>query len=74
MGKLLAECEGDVIICGHNPLLEELVTALCAGESGMGLVSLKKGGMLCLERTCEGSAYLPMGLWTIQWYIPQRLL
>jgi len=74
MGKLLAECEGDVIICGHNPFLEELVTGLCSGEPGLGLVNLKKGGMICLERTCEGSQYMPMGFWTIDWSIMPRLL
>jgi len=74
MGKLLADCEGDVIICGHNPFLEELVTALCSGEPGMGLVNLKKGGMICMERTSEGSVYLPMGFWTIDWYLMPRLV
>ncbi len=74
MGKLLAECEGDVIVCGHNPFLEELVTGLCSGEPGTGLVNLKKGGMICMERTCEGSQYMPMGFWTIDWYIMPRLI
>ena len=74
MGKLLAECEGDVIVCGHNPFLEELVTALCVNEPGLGLIELKKGGMVCLERSCDASVHIPMGFWTILWCIAPRLL
>lgn len=74
MANLLGECEGDVIAVGHNPFLEELVTALCSGEAGVGLVDLKKGGMVCLERTTEASKNIPAGLWTIQWYLTPQLL
>lgn len=69
MAKLLGACEGDVIVVGHNPFLEQLVTELCAGEAGLGLVNLKKGGMICLERTVEASKNIPAGLWTFQWYL-----
>lgn len=74
MACLLGQCEGDVIAVGHNPFLEELLTALCAGEPGVGMIELKKGGMVCLERTTEASKHIPAGLWTIQWYLTPRLL
>ncbi len=73
MARLLGQCEGDVIAVGHNPFLEELVTELCSGEAGLGLISLKKGGMVCLERTVEVSKNTPAGLWTIQWYFLPKL-
>ena len=68
MAKLLAACEGDVVACGHNPFLEELLTSLVVGEPGLGMLKLKKGGMVCLERTTETSDYIPFGLWIIKWY------
>ena len=74
MGQLLGECEGDVITCGHNPFLEELITLLCAGEAGQGLLKLKKGGMLCLARTTEASQNIPCGLWSIEWYLTPKLI
>lgn len=73
MASLLGRCEGDVVVVGHNPFLEELVTALCSGEPGLGMLTLRKGAMVCLERTVEGSKFLPWGLWSLQWYLVPRL-
>lgn len=73
IAKVLAESEGDVIVTGHNPFLEELVTLLVAGEAGSGMVKLRKGGMVCLEREVEISDGIPYGFWSIQWYVIPRL-
>lgn len=56
IGRAFAEEDDDVMLVSHMPFLERLAAHLMAGEpSTRPLVHFEKGGIVCFERTADGS-------------------
>lgn len=61
----------DLLIVGHNPNLEMLVTRLLRHDSPYSLIHLNKAGLLCLRRVSVGT--LSDGKdsqWQLYWMLP----
>lgn len=66
--KDLLEQEKTVLLVGHLPFMETLVSSLCCRTEKNSIVSLVAGSLLCLERKTGES------LWTINWMINPEIL
>lgn len=62
----LASMSDDVMLVGHLPHLQRLASVLICGDAQAEAVSLRNGGMLCVQKTGDG--------WAIQWQINPTLL
>ncbi len=57
----------DLMIVGHLPFLENLVSLLVAGRETTDVVAFRAGAMVCLRRPNHGS-------WRVNWMITPELL
>lgn len=56
----LDEIADPIMLVGHLPHLEKLTTLLLTGNSNRDIVSIKTGGVICLDKDNAG-------YWSIQW-------
>jgi len=59
---------GDVMLVGHLPFMERLVSLLLSGDADRRCVAFRNGGVVCLERASDGSD------WAVQWMIVPDLV
>ena len=57
----------DLMIVGHLPFMEKLASLLVAQSDSAGVVAFRQGGVVCLERTDDGS-------WSVLWAVVPELL
>jgi phosphohistidine phosphatase len=57
----------DIMIVGHMPFLRILASALVVGQEPPSVVGFRQGGVVCLERTDEGT-------WHVAWVVTPELL
>ncbi|MGF1452009.1 MAG: phosphohistidine phosphatase SixA [Opitutales bacterium] len=69
----IAECEGDLLLVGHNPHLTFLAAHLLTGRTNQASIVFKKAGLLCLERVGPPSAELPGGHWALSFFLIPRV-
>lgn len=60
VGDALAE-HSDIMLVGHLPFMEKLVSYLVTGDEGFRPVRFQNGGIVCLDRD-EGDRY-----WYVKW-------
>lgn len=63
----------DLLILGHNPLIEETVSLLC-GEPGSYIVRIPAGALLCIEHPGIGWHQLKPGTARLRWMVTPQLL
>ena len=56
-----------LMIVGHLPFTGKLASLLVAGSESAGVVAFRQGGVVCLERTDDGS-------WSVLWAVVPELL
>lgn len=64
---------GRIMLVGHNPLLEELVSLLCNGE-GAFVVRIPSGGLVCIEHPAMEWKQIKVGTARFQWMMIPELL
>ena len=57
----------DIVVVGHLPFMEKLVSLLVAGDDSLTLVAYKPGSIVCLER-------IEAHNWQINWMLRPELL
>lgn len=65
--KEIAETKEDLMIVGHLPFLEKLVSWLLVGEEEKATIKFRQGGIVCLKRIEDDS-------WQIDWFMIPELL
>ena len=65
--KRAAQLQEGVALVGHLPHLERLTSQLLCGNPDEPTVAFTNGGMVCLERSQEGS-------WSLRWSIVPWLI
>lgn len=63
----------DLVILGHNPLIEEAVSQLC-GEPGSYIVRIPPGAVVCIEHPGMEWSQLEPGTARLRWMMTPRLL
>ncbi|MCJ2669401.1 MAG: phosphohistidine phosphatase SixA [Candidatus Thermoplasmatota archaeon] len=66
VAEMLASEEDDVMLVGHLPFMNRLVSQLVFGIPDCAAVDFPKAGMVCLIRETGG--------WTIDWFVNPSLL
>jgi phosphohistidine phosphatase len=59
---------GNVMIVGHLPFMERLVSYLTTGETDKTVVKFQTGGIVCLEQTHKS------GAWYIKWVLMPKMV
>ena len=57
----------NIMLAGHLPHLSRLTSLLVAGDETLSTVTFQMGGMVCLEKTDDGS-------WSVAWMIIPQML
>ncbi|GAB4280094.1 MAG: phosphohistidine phosphatase SixA [Deferrisomatales bacterium] len=65
--EALASREDDLLLVGHLPFLDRLVSALTAGSPEAGVARFVPGTAACLERVEPGA-------WRLVWLVPPEVL
>ena len=65
--KRLDQITGDIILVGHLPHLDKLVSRLLGQDEEKKMVDFQNAGIVCLARD-------EMGLWSVLWVIVPELL
>ncbi len=63
----LDEIADPIMLVGHLPHLEKLTTLLLTGNTNRDIVSIKTGGVICLEKDNAG-------VWSLQWMITPEIV
>ncbi len=61
LAKAAAGWDDDVMVVGHQPFMGRMAAHLLCGDSGVPLVTVKTGSVICCERTGGG--------WALCWMI-----
>jgi len=62
----------DTFICGHEPFMGQAVAMLLCGNRRTGVVEVKTGTVLALERTDYGPGIKP--IWHLRWMLTPRIV
>jgi phosphohistidine phosphatase len=65
--KEVEAADRDLMIVGHLPFMEKLVSLLVAGSDSVRAVAFRQGGVVCLDRAEDGS-------WAVLWAVTPDLL
>lgn len=63
-----AHWDQDTMVCGHEPFMGEAVSRLVAGDADAGLVDVKTGTVMALERDHQGHG------WHLRWVVTPRIV
>lgn len=66
-GEKLKEIKEDIMLTGHLPYMNRLVSLLLCGDSEKKTVSFKYSGIVCLEREDNGN-------WSLEWMIVPEIV
>jgi len=67
VSKELKNSDHDLMIVGHLPFVNDLASALLAGEAGVEMLAFSCGSVCCLEREEDGH-------WQLLWMIRPEIL
>lgn len=63
-----------VLLVGHNPTMEETVSALITGDEGQPIITMPTAGLACLQVDIGDWAELEPGEGVLQWFLIPRLV
>lgn len=63
-----------VLLVGHNPTMEDTVTALCATEGNDWAIKIPTAGLVCLNFDIATWANLEPGRGVLQWFVTPKLV
>ena len=67
-GKTAEHWTEDTMVCGHEPFMGEAASWLLSGDAHAGLVAVKTGAVMALERV----TYAPG--WHLRWMVTPRII